>query len=120
VSKADLIVYVWKDVATSSQTFVSSRQLLCTWTPTWSQHERGVFCFSKTNDVSKLHTILFCYLYISAHCVIENLKYLIHFTVSRMHHPDTKADASPAEKARAVERSKLISQAYQQIKSRLK
>jgi len=36
------------------------------------------------------------------------------------HHPDTKSMASEAEKARAVERSKLITNAYQQIKSQMK
>jgi hypothetical protein len=38
----------------------------------------------------------------------------------RLHHPDTKANASEAERARAEERSKLITNAYQMIKASLK
>ncbi len=38
----------------------------------------------------------------------------------RLHHPDTKASGSEAEKARAIERSKLITSAYQTIKSQMK
>jgi len=36
------------------------------------------------------------------------------------HHPDTQAGASEAEKSRAVERSKLISEAYRTIKTSMK
>jgi DnaJ-domain-containing protein 1 len=37
-----------------------------------------------------------------------------------MHHPDMHSNGSEAEKARAVERSKLITNAYKTIKSQMK
>ena len=36
------------------------------------------------------------------------------------HHPDTQAGASEAQKLRAVERSKLITEAYRKIKTQMK
>jgi len=36
------------------------------------------------------------------------------------HHPDTQANSSEAEKARATERSKYISEAYRKIKNEMK
>jgi DnaJ-class molecular chaperone len=36
------------------------------------------------------------------------------------HHPDTQSSASEAEKARAVERAKHISEAYRNIKAEMK
>jgi DnaJ-domain-containing protein 1 len=39
------------------------------------------------------------------------------FTVDRTYHPDLQANASQAEKDRAIERSKLITDAYRKLKS---
>jgi DnaJ-domain-containing protein 1 len=36
------------------------------------------------------------------------------------HHPDTQSSASEAEKTRAVERAKYISEAYRKIKTEMK
>ena len=44
----------------------------------------------------------------------------LYFFFVRLYHPDTKASGSEAEKARAIERSKLITNAYQIIKSQMK
>lgn len=68
-------------------------------------------CISTTNAVGRT---------VPTHADSHPLFLVFSLCSCRRHHPDTKANASKAVQDRAIERSKLITNAYQTIKAEMK
>jgi hypothetical protein len=126
------VIYTLSITFFSSRVFWGSTQVLCFGDPPGRIHGGSFGGVSETNGVSityysllrvhrretdgsTTHWFILTPLFMFP---INDNDYNDYNT--RLHHPDTKANASDAERTRAEERSKLITNAYQMIKASLK